>query len=125
VSINKVRTILSRDDSHIKRSSVQMVKTGYLGGQAVDRSYSPVATLHCTPTEDPPCGTGSSVSVPSLPIFLLSRLQVLVHMLIINIVFLLLRNLVSHTDREHGLRVFENALLRKTYGVKRDEVTGW
>jgi len=40
-----------------------MAKTGYPGGQAVDRSDIPVATLHCTSAEDPSCGTGRSISV--------------------------------------------------------------
>ena len=59
-----------------------MVKTGYPGGQAVDRSDSPVATLHCTSAEDPSCGNGRSVSV-------LCRMQLLIrYMLLINIICL-------------------------------------
>jgi hypothetical protein len=32
--------------------------------------------------------------------------------------------LVSHIEGEHRLRVFENRVLRKIFGSKRDEVTG-
>jgi hypothetical protein len=32
--------------------------------------------------------------------------------------------LVSHTEEEHRLRVFENSVLRRIFGPKRDEVTG-
>jgi hypothetical protein len=32
--------------------------------------------------------------------------------------------LVSHTEEEHRLRVFENRVLRRIFGPKRDEVTG-
>jgi hypothetical protein len=33
-------------------------------------------------------------------------------------------NLVSHNKGEHRLRVFENGVLRKIFGPKREEVTG-
>jgi hypothetical protein len=33
-------------------------------------------------------------------------------------------NLVAHIKGEHRLRVFENRVLRKIFGPKRDEVTG-
>jgi hypothetical protein len=32
--------------------------------------------------------------------------------------------LVSHVKEEHRLRVFENRVLRRIFGPKRDEVTG-
>jgi hypothetical protein len=32
--------------------------------------------------------------------------------------------LVSDNKEEHGLRVFENRVLRRIFGPKRDEVTG-
>jgi hypothetical protein len=35
-----------------------------------------------------------------------------------------MRNLVSDTKVEHRLRVFENKVLRRIFGPKRDEVTG-
>ena len=33
-------------------------------------------------------------------------------------------NLVSHVERGHRLRVFENKVLRKIFGNKRDEIAG-
>jgi hypothetical protein len=33
-------------------------------------------------------------------------------------------NLVSHAKEENSLRVFENRVLRRIFGPKRDEVTG-
>jgi hypothetical protein len=33
-------------------------------------------------------------------------------------------NLVSDNKEEHRLRVFENRVLRRIFGLKRDEVTG-
>jgi hypothetical protein len=38
--------------------------------------------------------------------------------------FVWVRNLVSALREEHRLRVFENKVLRRTFGPKRDEVTG-
>jgi hypothetical protein len=35
-----------------------------------------------------------------------------------------MRNLVSHFE-EHGLRVFENRVLRKIFGPKREEDRSW
>jgi hypothetical protein len=32
--------------------------------------------------------------------------------------------LVSHIREEHGLRVFENRVLRRIFGLKRDDVKG-
>jgi hypothetical protein len=32
--------------------------------------------------------------------------------------------MVSHVREEHRLRVFENMVLRRIFGLKRDEVTG-
>ena len=35
-----------------------------------------------------------------------------------------MRNLVAHIEEERRLRVFENRVLRRIFGPKRDEVTG-
>ena len=33
-------------------------------------------------------------------------------------------NLVSHVEKQHRLRLFENNVLRKIFGAKGDEITG-